>query len=99
MTSIVTFDLDLNTEQGHIFGSNVDHNDDLLSQQGQGQRSRFRTLLSKIVKTLHVPTKCFHFFISFWAIYTLLCYKEQETIYKGKSYNAGKTDEDTMCWP
>ena len=32
-----------------------------MEQQGQGQRSIFRTLPSKIVKTLHVPTKCFRF--------------------------------------
>ena len=38
--------------------------DDLLLVQCQGQRSRFRSLPSKIVKTFHIPTKCFHFLIS-----------------------------------
>ena len=55
MTFMLTFDLDLDTGQGHI------HNFDLLLQQGQGQRSRLRSLPSKIFKTSHIPVKCFRF--------------------------------------
>ncbi len=43
-----------------IFGSEVDHSDDLILLQGQGQRSKFRSLPSKIVKTFPVCPKCFH---------------------------------------
>ncbi len=57
MTLIVTFALDLNMEQGHICH-------DLLLPQGQGQRSRFGSLPSKIVQTFPVRTKCFHFLCS-----------------------------------
>ena len=44
-----------------IFGSKVGHRDGLLLLQGQGQRSKFRSLPSRIVEMFHVPTKCFHF--------------------------------------
>ncbi len=37
----------------------------LIPYQGQGQMSMSRSLPSKIVKTLPVLTKCFHFLIRF----------------------------------
>ena len=37
--------------------------------------------------------------LAFGQYILLLCYKQPVSIYKGKSNNVGKTDEDLTWWP
>ncbi len=65
-----------------IFWSEVDHSDDLLPLQGQGQRSRFRSLPCKIVKTFPVLTKCFHFLLIYTVLY-IVVYNKDGYVFRG----------------